>query len=184
MIAYIEGKVIKKSPTYLIVKNNGIGYAINTSLQSSSKIALNDEIALFITQIIKEDSNKLYGFLDDNERIFFEELIKINGIGPSTALALLSNLSVEELCRAISNENISIIIKAPGIGAKTAQRLILELKDKVLKLGFSTQSNALYEAAQALLALGFKNDNVQKALKDVNGDNVGELVKNALKKLS
>lgn len=184
MIVYLEGEIIKKTPAFIILKTYGVGYGINLSLLSAARINKGDKVALLITQIIKEDSNKLYGFLDESEQILFEALIKVNGIGATSAMALLSSMDVASLQSAIINENAKALCKAPGIGAKSASRLILELKDKIIKLGISAENNYYYEASEALLALGFKQEAVIKALKDINANSVSEVIKLALKKLS
>lgn len=184
MIVYLEGEVIKKTPNFIVLKTYGVGYGVNLSLLTATNINKGDKISLLITQIIKEDSNKLYGFLDESEQILFEALIKVSGIGAVSAMALLSSLDIATIKEAIISENTKLLCKAPGIGAKTAARLVLELKDKITKLGLSSTNNYYYEASEALLALGFKQDAINKALKDIKADNVSDALKQALKKLS
>lgn len=200
MIAYIKGKIIQKTPTEVLIETAaGLGYQVFISLNTYNKIAQQTELTLLTHFLVKEDSQTLYGFAEQDERSIFELLISVSGVGPSTARILLSTLSPAEVRQAIVGENIEVLKSAKGIGPKAAKRLILELKDKVLK-GSGDQSAALSstltvdnsvreEALSALVALGFNKTLVQKALNrilkttpDINDS--GVLIKQALGQLS
>ncbi len=173
MIAYIKGKIIQKTPTEVLIETAaGLGYQVFISLNTYNKIAQQTELTLLTHFLVKEDSQTLYGFAEQDERSIFELLISVSGVGPSTARILLSTLSPAEVRQAIVGENIEVLKSAKGIGPKAAKRLILELKDKVLK-GSGDQSAALSstltvdnsvreEALSALVALGFNKTLVQK----------------------
>ena len=132
MITQIRGRLVEKSPTELVIDCNGIGYSINISLNTYSKLSDEENIKLFTHLIIKEDSHSLFGFLTKSERELFRLLISVSGVGASTARVMLSSLSPTEIVSAIANEKVSIVQSIKGIGSKTAQRIILELKDKIL----------------------------------------------------
>lgn len=175
MIAYIKGKLTQKTPTEVLIETAaGLGYRVFISLNTYNKIAQQTEITLLTHFLVKEDSQTLYGFAEQDERSIFELLISVSGVGPSTARILLSTLSPAEVRQAIVSENIAALKSAKGIGPKAAKRLILELKDKILK-GSGAQSAAIAttltvdntvreEALSALVALGFNKTTVQKAL--------------------
>lgn len=200
MIAYIKGKFTYKSPTDVIIEtSNGVGYQIHISLFTYNQIASLEEGKLLTAFIVKEDSHTLYGFGDSDERNLFEHLLSVSGVGPSTARILLSTLSPQEIRAAIIAENIDILKSAKGIGPKAAKRIILELKDKVLKdSGGQSESisktltldnTVREEALAALLALGFNRIQVQKILNEIlkttaTIKNSSELIKLALGKLS
>ena len=132
MITQITGKLIEKTPTYVVIECNGIGYMINISLQTFSLI--NDEACKLYTHLsVKEDSHTLYGFFNQNERHLFRNLISVSGVGPSTARMILSTYSVEEIVHYIISADVGAIQNVKGIGGKTAQRIIIDLKDKVGK---------------------------------------------------
>ena len=133
MITQIKGRLIEKSPTELVVDCNGVGYSINISLNTFSKIGDDENIRLYTHLIVKEDSHTLYGFSKKIERKVFGMLISVSGVGASTARVILSSMRSEEIRDAIVQENVALIQSVKGIGAKTAQRIILDLKDKMLK---------------------------------------------------
>ena len=194
MITHIEGKLIEKKPTYVIIDVNGIGYKIKISLQTFSLI--NSETCKLFTHLsIKEDSHTLFGFFNENERHLFRDLISVSGVGPSTAQVILSTYSTEEIITHIISANVSAVQSVKGIGAKTAQRIIIDLKDKVGKglpssdFLFDKMDNTMKkEALSALIALGFAkkvaDDKISKVLK-LNPEigSVEELVKTALSQL-
>ncbi|AJC87579.1 Holliday junction branch migration protein RuvA [Campylobacter insulaenigrae] len=183
MIVALEGEVAKKNPTYIVLKTvSGVSYGVYVSLFCSNQINQNGKIELLITQIIKEDSHKLYGFLDDSEQKMFELLIKINGIGATTAMAVCSSLSVDAFYMALKNADESAFKKVPGIGAKGAKRIITELSDA--KMNISNCDLTHSQALAALISLGFKQENILKALSSCQSTETGELVKEALKKLA
>ena len=192
MITQIRGRFIEKSPTELVVDCNGIGYSINISLNTFSKIGSDENIKLYTHLIIKEDSHSLYGFFEKSERSLFRLLISVSGVGASTGRMMLSSLSPNEIVSAIMTENVQEIQSIKGIGLKTSQRVILELKDKVLSLEGSDQeeltlNNESNEAASALEVLGYSQKQTSKILSKIIAENPGinveTLIKKALNKL-
>ena len=193
MYEYIKGELVEATPANAVVDCGGVGYYINISVNTYSKIASQTRVLLYIHQIVREDAHLLYGFFSKEERSLFRSLISVSGIGANTANVMLSSMTVEEITGAILTENVNAIKSVKGIGAKTAQRVIIELKDKVGKegvpvegLGFS--SNAVREEAQAaLVMLGFARAQVVKTLDKILAsekvDSVENLIKLALKHL-
>ncbi len=181
MIVAIEGKVVKKEPTFLHVKlTNGITYGVFVSLQTGASLELGKVSELFIKEIIREDAHLLYGFLNSDEQAMFEALLKVNGVGATTAMAVCSTLSPKGFSEALIHSNIEAFKKVPGIGPKTAKRVLVELSE----FNLSQSSSPMFsEAILALESLGFKKDKITKVLKDCTGTNTGELIKQALKKL-
>jgi holliday junction DNA helicase RuvA len=198
MISYLKGTIAFKSPTYLIIEVNGVGYHVHISLNTYSQVdkMTQDMVKIHTVFQVKEDSHTLYGFAEESERSLFLQLISVKGVGPSTAQIVLSSMSAEELRAAIVGENVIAIQKVKGIGAKTAKQIILDLKDKMVKEGgeniltFPSQNNTLRdEALFALVALGFPKINVQKSLNTILREqpsmvSVEALIKAALKQLS
>jgi len=195
MISYIKGVITHKNPTYIIVETGGIGYHVNVSLHTYAQIEKEERIKILIHQHIKEDSNTLYGFSEEAERSLFILLISVSGIGPNTARVILSGMMPEEVRASILGENVAAFNRVKGIGPKTAKRIILDLKDKVMKdsgentVSLSGQDNTLRtEALSALVALGFAKVSVQKTLNRVlqaeKFTSVEQLIKVALKQLS
>ena len=192
MITHIRGLLIEKSPTEVVIETNGVGYSINISLNTFSKLGSEDNIKLFTYQIIKEDSHSLYGFYEKSERFLFIKLISVSGVGASTARTMLSSLSPIEIISAISKGDVSVIQSIKGIGLKTAQRLILELKDK-LNINQNDDSidfapiSSVTEAISALEVLGYSNKQTNKVVNQVFNQNPGidveSLIKEALNKL-
>jgi Holliday junction DNA helicase RuvA len=184
MIVAISGEVVKKEPTSLHLKlSNGITYLINISLHSSVQIDSNS-ISLHTTQIIKEDSHALYGFVDDLEKSMFDRVIKINGVGPSTALAICSTFTPEDFSKAVMAQDVNSIKSVPGIGPKSAKRILVELGDFDLSREDSVTSSINKEALMALESLGFKKEKISKILKTCTADTTQNLIKEALKKLT
>lgn len=197
MIAYLKGKLVYKDPTYVLIEVGGIGYHVKISLQTYSKIKDEEHIMLLTYLHIKEDAHTLYGFKEENEKRLFLHLISISGVGPNTGLMILSSLSSEELESAIVQEDFRTIQNVKGVGAKTAQRIVLELKDKVRKdtllehgqtsVGFVQSSNKIREEAlQALITLGFPKataeKNIAAVLKKTGSEiSLEELIKASLK---
>ena len=193
MITHIKGLLIEKTPTEVVIESNGVGYSINISLNTFSRLGEEDNIKLFTHQIIKEDSHSLYGFYEKSERFLFVKLISVSGIGASTARTMLSSLTTVEIISAISASDVSIIQSIKGIGSKTAQRLILELKDKLNlfqneddSIDF-VQNNSVSEAISALEVLGYSNKQTNKVVNQIFNQNSGidveSLIKKALNKL-
>ena len=183
MVVGIEGIIVKKEPTFVIMKcASGLSYGIFVSLFCSAKLQSMQKYELLISQIIKEDSNKFYGFLDKDEQKMFEALLKVNGIGANTAMAVCSSLDTNSFYKALSLNDENMLKKVPGIGAKSAKRIIVELSD--LKNKIENISDDKSEALKALLSLGFKQDKIISVLASCDGVNTSELVKQALKKLA
>ncbi|PTX44447.1 Holliday junction DNA helicase subunit RuvA [Christiangramia gaetbulicola] len=193
MIHHLKGQLIEKNPTYVVIECNGIGYTVNISLHTFSLIPESEAISLFTYLQVKEDSHTLYGFVEKSEREIFKLLISVSGVGTSTARMMLSSLQPREVIDAIASGDVPTIQSVKGIGAKTAQRVILDLKDKVLKvLGddevFISQNNTnKEEALSALEILGYNRRQagkvVEKILKDDPDSTVEAIIKLALKKL-
>jgi len=175
MITQIRGRLVEKSPTELVVDCNGIGYSINISLNTFSKLSDEENIKLFTHLIIKEDSHSLFGFLTKSERELFRLLISVSGVGASTARVMLSSLSPTEIVSAIANEKVSIVQSIKGIGSKTAQRIILELKDKILGIDNNDNDFELIpkeseEAISALEVLGYSRKQTTKIVSKIKSD--------------
>ena len=195
MIEYIKGNLIEITPTDLVLECHGIGYKILISLQTYEALNGKNETTVYIHHYIHEDEELYYGFASKDERELFRLLIGVSGIGASTARMMLSSLTSDEIRNAILSEDINKIKSIKGIGLKSAQRLILELKDKVVK-GAGSDNSTLFaasasgvaeEATTALVLLGFTKANVNKAVSAVLKENPGasleEIIKSALKKL-
>jgi Holliday junction DNA helicase RuvA len=196
MISYIKGRITFKNPTFVVVETAGIGYHINISLHTYAQIEKAEDVRLLTHLHIKEDAHTLYGFAEDSERQLFRLLISVSGIGPTTAQLALSALTPDELKAAIVGEDLSTFKSEKGIGPKTAKRIIIDLKDKVLKDGGEIsipsggQDNTVREEAlSALVALGFSRPQVQRALNRVLRNEPGvdsseKLIKRVLAELT
>jgi len=186
MIVGLLGKIIKKEPTLLNVNVNGIIYEVFVSLNCSSKI-ISDDVQLEITHIIREDSQTLYGFLDANEKKLFDTVIKINGVGPKVALAICSTFTPTSFSQIVTDNDVSMLKRVPGIGPKGASRILVELSGFIIDANEEGEDgsnlSASFEAALALESLGFKKEMVSKVLKTCVSNNTSDLVKEALKKL-
>ncbi|MDB3901455.1 Holliday junction branch migration protein RuvA [Flavobacteriaceae bacterium] len=193
MITQIKGRLVEKSPTELVIDCNGLGYLVNISLNTFSLLSDSENISLFTHLQVKEDSHTLFGFYEKTERNLFRKLISVSGIGASTARTMLSSLNPEEIQRAILSEDVSTIQSVKGIGLKTAQRVIIELKDKVSLInegsGFSVDftNSKREESLSALEVLGYSRKQttkvVDKLISEVSEISVEEIIKNALNKL-
>lgn len=194
MIEFLEGIVIEKSPTHIVIQCGGIGYYCNISLHSYSQFAdLGKQCKVYTHQVIREDAHLLYGFYSQTERNVFRQLISVNGIGSNTARMMLSSMSPKELVEAIVNQNISLLQSIKGIGAKTAQRVVIELKDKVDKnieagnIFIGAHNTNKEQALTALVHLGFSKPisdaALNKILKSDSSLGVEDLIKQALKML-
>lgn len=197
MYAYIKGKVTFKTPTFVHLENNGIGYYVNISLHTFSRIEKAIDVKLYTYLQVKEDDLSLYGFFDEDEKVLFEKLISVSGIGATTAQVILSTLSPKDIVSAIINEDDIMLKGVKGIGAKTAKRVILDLKDKVSKLNISdsvsvskqsSSSPVKDEALSALMALGINKTKAEtivgrviKSNPDINS--VEEIIKLSLKQM-
>lgn len=192
MITQIKGRLVEKSPTELVVDCNGVGYSINISLNTFSQLNDEENIKLFTHLIVKEDSHTLFGFSTKSERELFKLLISVSGVGASTARTMLSSLNPVEIISSINNEDVNSVQSIKGIGSKTAQRIILELKDKVLSLESDDSqiqmiSKDADEAITALEVLGYSRKQTSKIVNQIKTENHGitveSLIKKALNKL-
>lgn len=193
MITYLQGKLIEKNPTDVIIECNGVAYVLNISLHTYSKIPDSEHIKLHTHLIIREDAHTLYGFWEKAEREIFKLLLLVSGIGASTARTLLSSMTPVQVREAIASGDVGSIQAVKGIGAKTAQRVILDLKDKILKIyGIeevvsASDNTTKEEALSALEVLGFSTKQSEKVvdriLRDTPDLNVEAIIKNALKNL-
>ena len=195
MIEYIKGRLIEITPTDMVLECHGIGYKILISLQTFESSNGKEDLTIYIHHSIREDEELYYGFATKDEREMFRLLIGVSGVGAATARMMLSSLSTEEIRNAILSEDINKIKSIKGIGVKSAQRLILELKDKVVKgegtdtpaLFQNTSNPAVEEATTALVMLGFSKPNVNKAvaavLKEKPSATLEEIIKLGLKRL-
>jgi Holliday junction DNA helicase RuvA len=189
MIGHLNGRLIEKNPTDLVIECGGVGYEVKISLNTFSSIGDTEALKIFTKLIVREDAHLLYGFATKEEREMFVHLTSVSGIGPNTAMIMLSSLVPDEIAHAIQSEDVVTIQSIKGIGAKTAQRVILDLKDKMLKMTFSTenifnQNNTnRFDALTALISLGFDKKLAEKALDKVSlgDDSVEYLIKGALK---
>ena len=180
MISHINGKLVEKTPTYVVIDCNGVGYKLNISLQTYS--AIQTENCKLLTHLaVKEDSHTLYGFCTSEERDLFRKLISVSGVGTSTARMILSTYSAEEIVHYIITADVVAIQNVKGIGGKTAQRIIIDLKDKVGKgketsdLLFTQDNTIKEEALSALLALGFTKKVAYKKMEQVIKNHEGEI---------
>ena len=193
MIAHIQGKLVEKTPTEVVIECHGVGYEIHISLHTYSQIPDSENVKLYTFLQIKEDAHSLFGFADKKERELFKLLISVSGIGASIARTMLSSLNPEQIIQAIAANDVGTVQSIKGIGLKTAQRVILDLKDKVLKIyAIEEISSGSYntnkeEALSALEVLGYIRKNAEKVVEKiiVNSPNatVEQLIKQALKVL-
>lgn len=193
MYAYITGKITEKSPTFVVLDNNGMGYQINITLNTFTAIGEQDAVRLYVHEQILEDAHNLFGFYTQKERDIFQMLITVSGVGCNTARLILSSLTVNELCNAISNDDARTIQSVKGIGAKTAQRITIDLKDKLQKFEYEVAENITSEnntikneALSALAILGFNKAAAGKVIDKLMKEgeqSVESLIKEALKVL-
>lgn len=193
MYEYFNGKLAYKAPTHVVIDVSGIGYYVHISLYTFSQIKDQENCKLFISLQVREDSHTLYGFATEGEKKLFENLISVSGIGPNTGRMILSSNTPDEIQSAIVNGQVALIQKIKGIGPKTAQRLILELQDKLKKQGGDALSTTIQsqsipdEALSALVMLGFNKVAAEKVLNTIlkteSGLSVEAMIKLALKRL-
>lgn len=193
MIAHIQGRLVEKTPTHVVIDCGGVGYHINISLHTYSQLGDAENCKLFTFLQIKEDAHSLYGFAEKKERELFKLLLSVSGVGASTARTMLSSLAPEHIIQSIASNDVGTIQSIKGIGAKTAQRVILDLKDKVIKLyQIEEISDTSYntnreEALSALEVLGYVRKNAEKVIEKIAiaqpDASVEELIKQALKAL-
>lgn len=193
MISHLSGKLVSKSPTSLVVECNGIGYEVNISLNTYSRIIDSEQIKIYTHLQIREDSHSIFGFFDELERSVFRLLISVSGIGANTARTMLSSMPPNKVIESIQSDNVVAIQSIKGIGAKTAQRVIIDLKDKVLNLADDKEFNVSpnntqrEEALSALSVLGYPIKQTQRIVDSlINAEPdmpVERIIKNALNKL-
>lgn len=193
MIAHIQGKLVEKSPTEVVIDCNGVGYHINISLHTFSLLPSTDFVKLFTHLLVKEDSHSLFGFVEKSEKEIFKLLISVSGIGANIARTMLSSIDPRQIIQAIASGDVGTIQSIKGIGAKTAQRTILDLKDKVLKLydlddvSVSQSNTNKDEALSALEVLGFVRKSSEKVVEKIVAAmpeaTVETIIKQALKNL-
>jgi Holliday junction DNA helicase RuvA len=195
MIGYLKGEIALTDPTHFIIDVNGVGYEVKISLNTFTKFKDQKQCKIYTYLHIKEDAHVLYGFYDQHEKWLFTQLITVSGVGPGTALMMLSSMNVNEIQDAIASEDVSVIKSVKGIGSKTAERVILELKDKIKKgitgertqdIPISQMNKLRNEALTALVTLGFQKSmaekSIQNILKNANNDiSLEEVIKLALK---
>ena len=192
MIFSLKGIVQELTPTYVVIEVNGVGYYVGISLQTSQRLSLGKEVFLFTQQIIREDAHLLFGFYTKEEREMFNLLISVNGVGAVSALILLSSLDLKDIAQAILNKNSALLQKVKGIGAKTAERIIVDLRDKVEKFGVSAENISAFadnkvkeESLSALEVLGIPKKMSEKIADRILKQNpdlqTEELVKQILK---
>lgn len=196
MIGRLHGTVVEKSAPQLIIDIHGVGYEVETPLPTFCQVALGKEATLWIHQVIREDANLLYGFIDREERALFRLLLKVSGVGPKLALSLLSGMEPNAFLRCIERDDVVTLTKIPGVGKKTAERLVIELRDRIKelmpnsatateRLSLTTQLSPIAEAEQALMALGYKPLEAQKAVALVKNqhEDTANLIRAALKSM-
>lgn len=194
MITHLKGKLVEKNPTYAVVETNGVGYLLHISLNTFSRLEDVENVFLYTHFYVKEDSHTLFGFFDKIEREIFRLLISVSGVGPSIARTMLSSMTTNEIQQAIASGNVGVIQSVKGIGAKTAQRVLIDLKDKISKTfaiddevsGIESNTNKI-EALTALEVLGFNKKQSEKVIDKILLEDISIsvelLIKKALKKL-
>jgi len=194
MIGYLRGKIISKKPTKLLVDVNGVGYLINISINTFEKISDKEEVSLYTYLSVRESAMDLYGFYTIAEKEMFELLISVSGIGPKSAQSILSGIQIEDLKEALRMGNISRLISIPGIGRKTAERLMVELRDKADSVSESSEdfktgaSTIRYDAITALVNLGYNQKVAERAVRAITDRNpnisIEDLIKETLVSLN
>ena len=191
MIGSLNGRLIEKNPTELLIECSGVGYEVKISLNTYTQLSDSEQIKLHTKLIVREDAQILYGFFTKEEREMFNYLISVSGIGPNTAMIMLSSLIPEEIAHAIQTDDVITIQGIKGIGAKTAQRVIIDLKGKVIKFSSGSETFVLkgnktrFDALNALVSLGFDKKSTEKVLDKIDSgeQTVEQLIKEALRLL-
>lgn len=194
MIGYLKGKIISKKPTKLLIDVNGVGYIVNISISTFEKLAEKEEVSLYTYLSVRESAMELFGFYSLAEKEMFELLISVSGIGPKSAQSILSGIQIEDLKDALRNANISRLVSIPGIGRKTAERMMIELRDKVESVAetgegvSSSVSNVRGDAIAALVNLGYNQKVAERIVRAVvdRAPNISieDLIKEALTNLN
>ncbi len=188
MIAHISGKILEKSPKFLVIETNGVGYLLFVSTGTiSNSPSVGENFSLWTYLAVRENALDLYGFETIDEKDFFELLISVSGIGPKNALSILSIAPMETLKKAIATGDMSYMTKVSGIGKKTAEKIVVELKDKLAKLGHNDESGSLQGEADVIMALqslGYSQNEARNAIKEIDSSlSTNEKIKEALKML-
>jgi len=193
MITHLKGKLVEKNPTYIVVEAAGIGYLLHISLNTYSSLPDSELVFIYTHLSVKEDSHTLFGFIDKTEREIFRLLISVSGVGPSIARTMLSSMSTDEIQHAIASDNVGVIQSVKGIGAKTAQRVLVDLRDKISKTYIVDEVSVVEsntnknEALTALEVLGFNKKQSEKVIDKIliedKALSVAGLIKKALKNL-
>ncbi|PHR51708.1 Holliday junction branch migration protein RuvA [Cycloclasticus sp.] len=193
MIGFLRGTVNEKQAPHVVIDVNGVGYDVETPMSSFFNLpALGETVSLRTHLVVREDAHVLYGFLTEQERALFRSLIKVNGVGPKVALGILSGVSVSDFCLWVSDSNVAALVRLPGIGKKTAERLVIDMRDRLPEgtvtttpppLGVLTQkTSAVEEAISALVALGYKPQDAEKRARAVASDDASseQIIRSAL----
>ena len=195
MIGRLQGVLLRKEPPALMLDVGGVGYELEAPMTTFYELpAVGERVTLYTHLVVREDAHLLYGFVREAQRRLFRELLKVNGVGPRVALAVLSGLSDEEFCRCVADEDIARLTKVPGIGRKTAERLVIEMRDKLPKdiplpastataAGPAAPGDPVSEAVSALVALGYKPNEASRAVRSAStkGLSAEEIIRQALK---
>lgn len=198
MIGYLKGLLLQKQPPFLLVDVNGVGYELEAPMTTFYDLPIEGmEVSLFVHLVVREDAQLLYGFSDQDQRELFRSLLKINGVGPRVALAILSTLSATEFVNCIHHEDAATLTRVPGIGKKTAERMILDMRDRIDGIALtdsvpdqsapmSTVDNPVQDAIGALIALGYKASDASRAVDSVKEQSElrDDLIRNALQFLT
>lgn len=199
MIGQLRGVILEKKPPQLVLDVNGVGYEIDASMQTFYRLPdVGEEIVLYTHFIVREDAHHLYGFFDKEERALFRTLLKVNGVGPRLSLTILSSVDASEFARCIVNNDTASLTRVPGIGKKTAERLIIEMRDKVSGLDKSlpmgqpltpesaSRRQVTQDAVSALIALGYKPPEASKAVSKVDDGNMNseDIIRHALREIA
>lgn len=186
MIGYLNGKIISSKPTRILLDVNGVGYVVNISISTFEKISDKETASLFIHTSVREDAITLFGFFTETEKEMFELLISVNGIGPKLAISILSGITTDDLKTAIQVSDISRIVAVPGIGRKTAERLVLELKSKIDNVSVEGTAVVSFsvknEAIAALTTLGYNNKVAENAVRNVLAADPNSSLEDVIKK--
>ena len=195
MISWLQGSLLEKQPPSLVVNVNGVGYELEAPMSTFFALPeVGEPVTVFVHMVVREDAQLLFGFADKPQREMFRSLIRVNGVGPKVALAVLSTLSPQELLNCMTNEDVTLLCKVPGIGKKTAQRLLVEMKDRLEKefaelsleaAATGRQPDGTRDAIDALVALGYKQSEANRVVKGLDSNLSSEdLIRQALKALS
>ena len=193
MYEFIRGTIVERNPASVVIETAGVGYVVSISLNTYTKLNQKSEALIYLHQVVREDAHLLFGFADKTERELFRNLISVNGVGAGTAIMMLSSLSPDEIAAAVTTENVAVLKAVKGIGVKTAQRIIIDLKDKLAKFRendsiFVLPDNTiLNESLSALVMLGFVKKDAEKVVAKIPQEQplttVESVIKQALKRL-